>query len=68
MLQKALLYQRKSSRLKISDDEVEVAVAWIKEEVSLAGVVAAFGMSHCKTYTRLAYAVRRAFNEGKLKS
>lgn len=64
-LERARMYQRKKTRLVISDDEVELAVAFLRGEVSLAAIASALGhKTSTNLYTHLLYGLVRAHERG----
>lgn len=67
LVEKAKLYRRKPNRGSFSDDEMDLAIAWLAGEVSLAGTITALELQNGnKVYTFLNGAVQQAFIQGKI--
>jgi hypothetical protein len=50
----------------ITDEDVDLALAWIKGEIGIAGVNAAYQGRGRNHYARLARALRKAFEQRRL--
>jgi len=66
LLEKAKLYRKKNQKRAISEEMVQLAIAWAMGDVSLMAVCNAIGRKSNPTYCQLAMALREAFRIGKI--
>lgn len=67
LLQKALDAQDKSYKKDATDEEVELALAWVQGLISINQIRQATGQNHNTAVNRMAYALKEAYREGVLK-
>lgn len=61
---KQINYKQKA---EVSPEEIELAMAWIRNEVTLTQCGAALGTRASSTASRLAIIIRQAYREGVIK-
>lgn len=58
---------RKNRNNRITSDEIELAVAWLQDEVSLSNAAIAMNTTHGSAINRIALALREAYQQGFFK-
>lgn len=67
LLEKALMSKRPYARTTCTDDEIDLAFAWLKGEISNSQVCSALGGKTGQIpYTFVARALREAFRKGRI--
>ena len=68
LLQKALKVKKGHHRtLKYNSEEVELALAWLEDEITFTQVTIVINKTGSNLYNFLAQALRKAYQKGKLK-
>lgn len=68
LLEKAKIVQRRKRMDKITDEEIELAVGWLKGEIGVAGACRAMGLKPCgPAQYRIAIFLREGYRRGKFK-
>ena len=66
LLEKAIS-QRNSKRVKANQEDIDLALAWLQDKVITFQVAKAYGVNGGNVYSRLAVALKSAFNKGQVK-